>query len=253
MTLRLRSQDGMILLPVLVLSVTIAGVAGMAALARHGSISESRIRIEKTRALYLAQGGAAEALACVAGLEDDARPDSTLHRVEYGHGEAYFLIEDTSAKLDVNAAEEEDLYAAFSEGDIDNARELAAAIVASRSDGASLPHWPLRSLDQLLQLPGIAPEEFFGRKGPADILTWKERLRTDDTPAALMDVLTVHNGAATWNDARLNRSNSTFAKSHTYRIIAMGVRGGVSLLLWVTARKEPAHPAGFVVLQRRVL
>lgn len=245
-------EQGMILLPVLILAASIAGVAGMAALARHGASSEARIRIEKARSLYLAQGGAAEALALIAGLalqNVENHFDVIPTVIDYDHGEAFFTIRDTAAMLNVNRASEDELFDVFRNAGLENPRKIAAIISDSRINGSNTPHWPLRTLDRLLLVPGMTPEIFFGSH--AEFRTAENSRQAGGKAAPpLLNLLTIHGGA----DRNLDRSQNppSFFASHTYHIIAMGRSGGVASMLWITARKELAHPAGVVILQRRV-
>lgn len=165
-------ENGMILLPVLFFTIAVAGIAGMAALSRRGALAEKRIHLEKTRALYLAHGGVAEALARVAGLSNDARPDGAAHTVNYDYGEAVFMITDTAGMLDVNIASETELHAAFREGGLEEPKELAAALADARAKGHGPPYWPLGSLDRLLLVPGVPPEFSSATTAPAVSMTW---------------------------------------------------------------------------------
>lgn len=246
----LTHQRGMILLPVLLLAAGIAGIAGMAALSRHAATSEARIRIEKARALYLAHGGTSVALAVISGLAPETRPDGSVTAVSYAHGQAFYSILDTAAMLDVNLATKDELHQAFRAAGLDAPANLAAAIARSRSGNSRQPAWPLRTLDRLLLLPDISAEHLFGEPS-MDPAAKEGTLAAAGKASPLVDLLTVHGGAVRQRDRKLDAAS--FLPGHAYRILALGRSGGASAMLWVTARKEPAHPAGVVVVHRRAL
>ncbi len=254
MTGKTVSNRGMILIPVLILTVTIAGIAGLAALSRHGSLAEGRIHLEKTRAQYFAHGGAADALARVSGLIKDAiQPDGKPNVTNYDYGEAAYFILDTAGMLDVNQASEEDLRELFRDAELHSPGELSTAIVEARSTNAGPVHWPLRTLGEMLRIPGITQDVFWGSLEQHCLYDRTDTSRKYVHKAAMMNLITVYDGSRTLNEAKKRRLTSSYTQGHTYRILSLGRSGGSSALLWITVRKVSSNVCGYIVLHRRWL
>ncbi len=173
---------------------------------------EDRIHaIRKSQALHLAIGGCYEALARLGqpppllnrGVNLNWQPDGQPHIVEYTTGIALVIIETENTKVNVNMAPEVNLRQVLQRA---GANELSSETLADRimdfidADDIPRPHGmekdgyiklglnyipfdgPLASLDQLLLIPGLSQELFYGYNRGME-----ERMR--EVPEILKDIV----------------------------------------------------------------
>ncbi|MHC1745395.1 MAG: general secretion pathway protein GspK [Syntrophobacteraceae bacterium] len=249
--------------------------------------------LRKSQAMHLAIGGCYEALARLGqplptGLErkqeDNWQPDGRPHLIEYGTGEAVVLIEAESRKLNVNLAQPEQLKRALSKAGLDDgmAEQLADVIAdfadkddLTRLHGAEkdryaqlgLPYGPfngpLISLDQLLLVPGVSSQLFYGhgREGASDEEEQTEFPLDPLFPRrnSLFHLLTVHGNNRTIADEELGNELEekivTWESGGVYRILSLGrtLAGPPPILLWLTIRFTPGGDRGYQVLHRKIL
>ena len=243
--------------------------------------------------MHLAIGGCYEALARLGqalptGLErkqeDNWQPDGRPHLIEYETGEAVVLVEAESRKLNVNLAQPDQLKRALLRTGLDDAAaEQLADVIADfvdqddlqRLHGAEkdrytqlgLPYGPfngpLLSLDQLLLVPGVSSQLFYGH-GREETAEEASRLGFTLDPLfpqrnSLFHLLTVHGNNRTIVDEvleeELDERVVTWENGGVYRILSLGrvLTGPPPVLIWLTIRFTPGGGQGYQVLHRKVL
>lgn len=277
--------------------------------------SETRLQGEeqvhlfrRSQALYLAVGGAYEALARMGrppatglnegfagstfgarrgqarGGAEDWLPDGNPHLLQYDTGEAIVVIEDENRKVNVNRANSEQLKAVFERVGLetDTAFKLADMIVdfidkddIPKMNGAEkdrykqmgLPYGPfngpLLSLDQLLLIPGISQQLFYGFGRTVEDNGGSDTEIPPDPvfppKYSLFQMLTVYGNNTRLHDSRLEEEMLdrviNWQNGGIYRILSCGRarNGPPAVLLWLTVRNSPETQRGYEVLHRRIL
>lgn len=247
--------------------------------------------LRKSQALHLAIGGCYEALARMGqspstGLdrppEDSWQPDGTPHLVEYQSGRAVVIIEREDQKINVNRANPAQLKAAFEkrgmEGDVAVALADRIADFIDKDDTPLLHgmekdqytrtglHYgpingPLVRLDQVLMIPGMTQDLFFGyghKREDAE----EEESTTDGflLPArdSLFQMLTVYGSNAVLREdipGEERRPQAPWTRGGIYRILSCGRAGSglPSVTVWLIVRFAPELPEGYQVLYRKIL
>ncbi len=184
-------QRGSVLLAVLWICGVIMWVAFMIAADQKLKAEGDILAMGRTQGLHLAVGGAYEALARMvgqagAGLSGTEqalwRPDGVAREVRYPRGRAMVRVETESAKVNVNTADVAALVEVFQKAGLTPGLPeiLADRILDFRDpDEVRLPNGaekeeykalgldyfpldePLKSLDQLLLVPGVSPDLFY--------------------------------------------------------------------------------------------
>jgi hypothetical protein len=247
--------------------------------------------LRKSQALHLAIGGCYEALARMgqapsSGLdrtpEDSWQPDGTPHLVDYQSGRAVVIVEKEDQKINVNRANPSQLKAAFEkrgmEGEL--ADTLADRIVdfvdkddtpllhgmeKAQYKQAGLHYGPINGpmvrLDQILMIPGMTQQLFYGyghkREDAED-----EEGTTDDflLPArdSLFQMLTVYGSNTVLKEnipGEELRPQVPWTRGGVYRIVSCGRVGfgPPSVTVWLIVRFAPELPEGYQVLYRKIL
>lgn len=287
----LRREDGVIMIAVLwicALTMWIALQIG----------ADTRLQGEdqvhghrRTQALYLAIGGCYEALARMGepldpGLgrkaEESWQPNGKPHLVQYETGQAVVIIEAEGRKVNVNITPPEQLRLVFERAGMAEAdAEHLADLVADFTDpddfqrlhggekdyyerqGVPYPPFngPLLSLDQMLLIPGMTPQLFYGyQNAPPEGNPyggfWDAALPARDS---LFGLLTVHGknqlilDEEPWDE--LEEKIITWERGGIYRILSLGrsFNGPPSVLMWLTVRYTADGAQPYEVLYRKIL
>lgn len=289
----MRKQDGVIVVAVLWVCALIMWFAMQIGAETRLQGEEQIHLLRKSQALHFAIGGCYEALARLGqplptGLErrqeDNWQPDGTPHLVEYETGQAVVLVEAESRKLNLNLAQPDQLKRAIVRAGADDgmAEQLADVIAdfvdqddLTRLHGAEkdrykqlgLPYipfnGPLISLDQLLLVPGVTSQLFYGHaRGepsaegrPLEFSLDAMFPRRD----SLFHLLTVHGNNRTMTEEdplnELEEKIITWESGGVYRILSLGkaLNGPPPVLLWLTVRFTPGGERGYQVLHRKIL
>jgi general secretion pathway protein K len=216
---------------VLWLTAALSAIAFSVAGTVRGETERTSTEADATRAYYLASGSIDRAILWILwGAQDYRNPDDSprFYRAPmpylvfpYASGEAVVEVIPETGKLNVNTATPEDLYQVMvaAGADPDRARQIAANIVESRTPGppaqlvplspnppSSFPlrHASFEELEDLLLVPGMTPELFYGhydrdssgrlipRGGLRDCLTvfgMGDRVDANTAPPALLEAL----------------------------------------------------------------
>ncbi len=249
----------------------------------------------RAKALYYAIGGAYEALAHMGQTGDvDAdtqllwEPDGKTRRVKFKRGQALVVIEPETTRVNVNKASPTQLAEVLEEAglDLDTAEMMADRIgdfidqddlprlqgaEAEEYENQEIPYppfdGPLLSLDQLLLVPGISSDLFygFGRKPSQEGENDKQDKRDAAFPArdSLFELLTVYGNNAQLQapegeqapDGEPPASEKVWVPGTIYRILSAGRVGkeGATIVVWVVAKYNPGSPSGYEVLYQKIL
>jgi len=296
--IRLRSpvpcQRGVVLIAVLWCCALIMWFAFQIS-AQVRLLGEDRLHaIRESHAFYLAIGGCYEALARMgqppplmmnqtSGLS--WQPDGAPRIVEYQSGIAVVIIESEDLKINVNAVPDLQLRQVLQMAGAD---ELSSEALADRildfnhpgdfprlhgmkKDGyiaAGLNYipfdGPLTSLDQLLLVPGISQQLFYGYDQVTDekMSELPEVLQDILIPAknSLFSMLTLYGNNVSLPQS-LDEQQESMLKSlvwkpgSIYRILSFGksASGPPSVGIWLTVRFEGAGNKPYLILNRKVL
>ena len=255
--------------------------------------------IRRSQALYLATGGCYEALARmkppnpVQGLgqptELDWEPDGLPRIVEYSTGVAVVIMEPDELKVNVNIAQEEELKKVLVKAGADQATsERLAARIADFIDPDDVPrsqgmekdqyvqaglgyipfNGPLTSLDQLLLIPGMSHELFYGSNSGTDQKDGKlsEPLKGILIPGkdSLFNLLTIYGNNATMTQETDQQPQGptainplTWKAGGLYRILSFGksFNGLPSVGIWLEVRLVGLNGTErpYKILSRKVL
>jgi len=297
----IKNQEGVVIIAVLWICALIMWI-GLQISADSRLQGEEQVHLfRKSQATYLAIGGCYEALARMGqqpstGLEgmhskdttesDNWQPDGTSHVVRYETGQAIVVIEAEDQKVNVNKASPQQLEAVLEKaGFKGDAADGLADVIAdfidkddiSRLHGAEkdqykqngLPYGPfngpLTSLDQMLLIPGITQQIFYGY-GLEDLITGETESEPLADPAfprkhSLFDMFTVYGNNLVFLDKEsaessgLKRQINTWKSGGVYRIISCGKpsTGSPSVLIWLIVQYAPQSKNVFEILYRKTL
>ena len=255
--------------------------------------AEERVHLlRQSQALYLAIGGAYEALARMGQAitieidEKDGRswqPDGKLREVRYETGRALVVVQKETDKVNVNKASQPELKAVLEtiglqEGPADALADLIADFIdadeSPRLHGGEidyykklrLQHGPfdnvLTSLDQLLLVPGITQKLFYG----FDLDNSKEETEGSipqipilANEYSLFQMLTVYGSNVSLEQKEvLEDVHSEFVPWESggiYRIISHGVlaSGAPAVTLMMIVKYAPESEQGYQVLFRKII
>jgi len=258
-------------------------------------LGEDRIHaIRDSQALYLAIGGCYEALARMGqapplGLDRPLdliwQPDGRPRIVEYKSGIAVVIIEPEELKVNVNTAQQVQLMEVLQRAGADEftSEELAARI-RDFIDAEGIPrpggmgkdgyikaglnyipfNGPLTSLDQLLLVPGLSHQLFYGYDQGIDerMSEFPEIFQDIVIPAknSLFSLLTIYSGNANQPPA-LEGQQGTLLKiipwkpGGFYRILSFGksANGPPSVGIWLTVRLMSSGEKPYAILSRKVM
>jgi len=217
---------------------------------------ETAISFRRSQALYLAAGGAWEALARIAQgpkPPDDEGwlADGVFHLVPYATGSALVALEDETAKMDANTAELNEMIEALLAAGFDEGRATAVSEAISgyrdqgRDAGDAEGGKRFQSVDQMLSVPGL-PTRLFYPVGPLD----SESTRVEVGGIGLFSLFTVH-GRSAGGESRPEGKDG----SGLYRIVSIGraASGPPQVVLWMVVRQTPGEFPGYQVLYRKVI
>lgn len=252
--------------------------------------------IRKSQALHLAIGGCYEALARMKQgsalqpfdkpSDSNWQPDGRPRIVEYRSGAAVVIIEPDDAKMNVNAVQEVQLRKALQRAGADDAisEQLADRIldfidadVTPRPQGmekdgyirAGLNYVPfdgkLTSLDQLLLVPGVSQELFYGYDRGTDerMHDFPENFRGVIIPGknSLLSLLTIYGNNTTMPQEFSEQQEPGANKAFTwrtggiYRILSFGqtYSGPPSVGMWLEVRLSNESGKPYKILSRKVM
>ncbi len=289
---RTLGEEGVVIIAVLWMTALIMWFALQISLESRLKGEEQVHHLRRSQALHLAIGGCYEALARMGQTSPDvfARdrdkvswlPDGRPNVVQYATGEAVVYIESEKDKINVNGAPPDVLAevlekAGLQEGD---AAQLADRIL-DFIDPDDIPRlrggereWyeqqglirgpfngPLTSLEQLLLIPGVTQQLFYGYGIPRSEDPRgdsKERPPLMPQKDSLFEMLTIHGSNTalqSFEDEDFIEKIYTWESGEVYRILSWGVSasGPPGVLLCLIVRFAPETERGFEVLHRKVL
>jgi hypothetical protein len=254
--------------------------------------SEEQIHsIRKSQALHIAIGGCYEALARIgqtSAFGDDQsdsnwKPDGKLHLIEYRTGFALVKIELEELKVNVNKASQIQLKQILEKaGAEETASEQYADLIMDFIDQDDTPrlrggektyykelglnyvpfNGPLTSLDQLLLIPGMTDQLFYGYGRTSDQQMqdlpeiFKDFLIPDKY--SLFSMLTIYGNNVKPpldDDEQGPDPRLAWKSGGVYRILAFGksANGPPTMAMWLTVRFTPGGQNPYRVLSRKVL
>ncbi len=292
--MRLQGEQGVVIISVLWICALIMWFALQIGAETRLQGEEELHHLRWSQAFYLATGGCYEALARMGSAppsgfeetpEQDWQPNGVPHVVDYRTGQAMVMIESENRKVNVNLAGHEQLKAALekaglNEGDADVLADRIRDFIDQddipglkgaekdryAAEGLSYGPFngPLTSLDQLLLVPGITQQIFYGYGSRDDTLQEEYESGIYIPPAlprphSLFQVLTVY-GKNTFlqdneEDQETIRENITWENGGIYRILSAGITssGPPAVIIWLTVRLAPEKEEGYEVLYRKIL
>jgi len=221
--------------------------------------------------------------------DDDWLPDGEPHLVDYQTGQALVIIEPEGQKVNVNKTTNNAQLKVVMERaglNSDEAERLADVFLDfidqddfTRLHGAEkesyqslgLPYGPfngpLTSLDQMLLIPGITQQLFYGYGMQREDPDEEEDSDTPQIPAlptkySLFRMLTVYGKNVTFKDDskkdefdELAEKQITWENGGIYRILSCGrtFNGPPTVILWLVIRHAPETEEGYEVLYRKIL
>jgi hypothetical protein len=288
-------QEGVILIAVLWICALIMWFALRIGVETHFQGEEQINQFRKSQALHLAVGGCFEAIARMGmprqatGLdkkdEDSWEPDGQPHVVEYQTGQAMVMVEAEQNKVNVNKANAQQIKLVLEKTGMEgnDASNLAETIVGfvstSKASGLhgtagkglyeqmGLPYGPfngpLTSLDQMLLIPGITQQVFYGY-GRTDEEVEENESGIVKSPLfprkdSLFSLFTIYgtNVTLAQSDALVEKQEKqlTWAAGGVYRILSCGAAssGSPAVVIWLVVRLSPEGERGYQVLYRKIL
>jgi general secretion pathway protein K len=286
-----------VLLAVLWMSGVVMWVAFMIAADRKLKTQEDLQALGRIQGLHLAEGGVYEALARMVSQTAEAarltseednrwRPDGVAREVRYPRGRTMVRVELEGAKLNANTAESPSLTKTFMKAGLGQARAeiLAARVIDFRdTDEVRLPNGaekeeyramgldhlpldaPMKSLDQILLVPGVGPDLFLagarareprpGEEAPRPgVPLWTLLTVADAGVDKLPDARDGSSLAAAGQERKDREAAGGFKVGQTYRIVSVGraMDQAPGVTLWVVVRLGGGK-FGYEVLFRKVL
>ena len=251
-----------------------------------GGCFEALARMGRQGASGLEGGSFGKARKSFGSDEDDDswRPNGRPHVVEYTTGEALVIIEDENRKINVNTARPEQLKTVFTragmeEADAEGMGDVIADFVDQddlrRLNGAEkdqykekgLPYrpfnGPMTSLDQMLLIPGITPQLFYGY-GPRSDQEDENESEVPQIPLlpgkdSLFQMLSVYGTNQVLQDEETEEAFkeqiANWKAGGIYRILSCGKprTGAQTVVIWLIVRYAPEAQNGYEVLYRKIL
>jgi hypothetical protein len=217
---------------------------------------EAAISFRRSQALYLATGGAWEALARIAQGRKTSDgegwlADGIFHLVPYDTGSALVALEDETAKMDVNTTGLHEMIETLLAAGLDEGRAAAVSEAISgyrdqgRNAGDAEGGIRFQNVDQMLSVPGL-PTRLFYPVGPLDPAS----TRAEVGWIGLFSLFTVH-GRSAGGEAPPEGEDG----SGLYRVVSIGraASGPPQVVLWMVVRQTPGEFPGYQVLYRKVI
>lgn len=289
----IKRQDGLVIIAVLWICALIMWFALQIGAETRLQGDEEVHVLRRSQAMYLAIGGANEAIAHMgqpipleaeATGNEDWQPNGQPHTLKYRYGKTVVTIEKETSKVNVNKADHFQLKAVLEragleEGAADNLADVIADFIdeddLARLNGAEkdqyqqmgLPYppfnGPLFRLDQMLLIPGIDPNLFFeyGHQAGDSEDGGKDTAQDPLLPGkdSLFQLFTVYGNnelLPVENDSEpIEQENVSWEPGGTYRILSLGKVGSgpPAVLLWLIVRYKPETQAGYEILYRKIL
>jgi len=291
----IKHQDGIVIVAVLWICALIMWLSLQIGAETRLQADERVHLLRQTQALYLATGGAFEALARMGEpisleREDDTenaswQPDGTIHEVAYRTGRAIVTIQKETDKVNVNEATQEQIKAVLEKiGLEDDQADTLADFIADfvdpddtpRLNGAEEDYYKneglryvpfnnkLTSIDQLLLVPGITQQLFYGfdlGAGEAEAEGESSEYPLLTGKDSLFQMFTIYGNNVSFEDeeileqAKGEMDYVTWEANGTYRILSCGKlsSGSPSVTLWLIVRYTPESESGYEVLYRKIL
>lgn len=294
-----RNQNGLVIIAVLWICALIMWLALETSANIRLRNEEEVQQMRRSQAIYCALSGVYEVLAHMGestALEDDPEaswmPDGQPRIMALNSCWVMLAVDDETTKININQAGPEPLRRVLERAGVDpDESEALADRIADFLDPDDLPrlegaetdsyeeqkigyppfNGPLQSLDQMVLIPGIDADLFWGRGGRVrseldrnHIRGWPLAFPARDS---LFDLCTVYGNNTSLprdEDDALVDAKSEFADGSgivpwtagkIYRVLAAGSVDGVETgaVIWVEARYEPGSPKGFTILYRKIL
>jgi hypothetical protein len=207
-----------------------------------------------------------------------------VHHVRYSTGEAVVVVEAEGLKVNVNKSNPEQIRAVVEKAGVEgDAAEALADVIADFIDKDDIPrlqgaekdryrqlglpyvpfNGPLTSLDQMLLIPGISQQLFYGYGREGNGLGQDETGSVDEPlfpkKHSLFDMFSVYgNNLILRQDepaAGTGQKRITWENGGIYRILSCGKpsAGSPSVLVWLIVRYVPQGRNGYEVLYRKIL
>jgi len=288
----IRREEGVVLIAVLwICALVMWFTLQIGAMTRMQGEEQVHL-FRRAQAHYLAVGGCYEALARMGhppptGLERGPdlswQPDGAQHLLKYQTGEALVSVESEMTKVNVNIANPEQLKKVLVTAGVDeDAAEGLADVIADFIDPddlrrlrgmeaaeykrLGLPYGPFNGplirLDQMLLIPGITEQLFYGymRKGGETGETAPDTINPM-VPGkdSLFEMLTIYGTNAISRNIDLDREIEariiTWQNGGIYRIFSTGVayNGPPAVTICLIVRFTPQSKSGYEVLSRKIL
>jgi general secretion pathway protein K len=159
------ARRGSALLAVLWLSAALAAIAFSLASTVRGETERAATAVDALRSHYLAAGALRRAILHLDWARQhpdvpELQPIGAFYHFDFPAGQATVEIIPETSKLNINTARPDDLVRLLINLGVEpgRAQDLVAAIVARRSP----PHQPFQEIEELLAIPGITPDLFYG-------------------------------------------------------------------------------------------
>jgi general secretion pathway protein K len=290
------ADRGVVLIAVLWICALIMWIAFQIS-AQTRLVGEDQLHaIRKSQALYLAIGGCYEALARMKSApalqpfdkpsDSNWQPDGQPRIIQYLTGAAMVIIESEDAKMNVNVAQGVNLSKVLQRAGADEptSEQLADRILdfidaddiprpqGMEKDGyirAGLNYIPfngkLTSLDQLLLIPGMSHELFYGYgNGPTQGMSdFPENFRDVLIPGkdSLFSLLTIYGNNTNMPVEFSEQQDPAALKAFswkiggTYRVLSFGqsFNGPPSVGMWLEVRLGAESGKPFKILSRKVM
>lgn len=289
-------QEGVVLIAVLWICALIMWFAMRIGVETRFQGEEQINQFRKSQALHLAVGGCYEAIARMGqspskGLdqpegEESWQPDGQPRTVEYQTGRAMVTIEAEQTKVNVNKANAQQIRMVLEQSGMEGneasmlAETIAGFVSKSKASGLhggpgkeqyaqmGLPNGPfngpLTSLDQMLLIPGVTPQIFYGYGR-----TEEEPEENESGPPpgplfprgdSLFSLFTIYgtNVTTARNDILKERQDKQVtwaAGGGVYRVLSCGMAstGPPAVLIWMIVKLSPQGERGYQVLYRKIL
>jgi type II secretory pathway component PulK len=288
----IKRQDGIVLVAVLWICALIMWLALQIGAETRLQADERVHSLRHSQAMYLAVGGAYEAIARMGQpIPLDAeeaevtnwQPDGKVHEVIYRTGKALVAVQRETDKVNINKASQEQIKAVLEKRGIEESEADALAdVIADFLDPDDLPRLhgaeedyyknreliqapfnsTLTSIDQMLLIPGISQQLFFGFNPESQDVNGEDA--STEAPllsnkTSLFQMFTVYGNNLSLEDEEILEQAEaqyiTWEPGETYRILSCGKlsSGSPPVVLWLIVRYAPDTEKGYEVFYRKIL
>ena len=255
-----KAEKGAVLIAVLWICALVSWIALSYAAKERFDAESQRLRIEKTKGMYLALSGAHEVLARIAGSDfgplrerGHLRPDGRPRRLDFSTGHCMVRVENEREKVNVNLASRRELEIVLDNAGYEDraaglAFEIDANIRPANNDGRLCsPCGPLDTIEQMVLYRGVDTQMFYGQA-----YRFEERGKQDKTP--LFDLFTVV-GDRSEMHADEGGPAPEFEDGGIYRIVSVGrvSENSAASAVWLVIKLSRSSMYGYELLYRKVL